>query len=89
MPPPSVRPAMPVLETAPPVVARPNACVSTVELAPRQARLRAHGARVRVDADGPAGSGPLRHASCRCVPMYTAPAGALGRLDVVFIAAAP
>src|SRR6476469_5970211 len=24
-----------------------------VELAPRQARLRAHGARVRVDADGP------------------------------------
>ena len=28
MPPPSVRPAMPVVETAPPVVARPNACVS-------------------------------------------------------------
>src|SRR6476661_4526193 len=60
-----------------------------VELAPRQARLRAHGARVGSTRMGPAGSGPLRHASCRCVPMYTAPAGPLGRLDVVFIAAAP
>jgi hypothetical protein len=32
MPPPSVSPATPVVDTSPPVVARPNACVSWSKL---------------------------------------------------------
>ena len=38
-PPPSVRPAMPVVEIAPPVVARPCACGRGVEVAPGRAAL--------------------------------------------------
>ena len=44
MPPPSVSPAMPVVETTPPVVARPNACVSrsnSPQVRPASARARA------------------------------------------------
>ena len=41
IPPPSVKPAMPVVETSPPVTASPNACVSWSSVAPRGAGLRA------------------------------------------------
>ena len=42
---------MPVLDTRPPVVARPNACVSWSKLAQVDAGLRARRARARVDLD--------------------------------------
>src|SRR6202043_1586306 len=48
-PPPRVSPAMPVVETTPPVLARPKACVSSVVFAPSQASLGPRGARLRID----------------------------------------
>jgi len=50
MPPPRVRPAMPVVEISPPVVASPNACVS-LELAPREAGLGTRHPLRGIDAD--------------------------------------
>ena len=51
MPPPSVRPAMPVWEICPPVTARPWAWVACVQLAPEDTGLGAHGALLRVHFD--------------------------------------
>jgi hypothetical protein len=49
LPLPRMKPAMPVLVTRPPVVARPKACVSAIELAPGDAGLRMHAPRCDVD----------------------------------------
>ena len=50
MPPPSVNPAMPVLDTRPPVMASPNAWVSWSTSRPGAAALGARRAAGRVDA---------------------------------------
>ena len=50
-PPPSVSPAIPVVETAPPVTARPCSAGRGIELRPRHASLGAYRSGLRIDLD--------------------------------------